>query len=439
MKRMISLVLLIAAVLTLTGCNMLTVDKMYCLPERSEDDRKLQIAIDQVMSGLEYSAPITGEYQQSVQSADIDGDKEMEYLVFTKGTSDRPLRILVFKEMDDEFVLLDSVDNTGTAFVQVEYAQMDDEGGVEIVVGYQLNDQVMRSVSVYTLTQQGLKPLLSANYTKFLTLDMNNDESNELFVIRPGRVETDNAVAELYTVNNGAVERYNEAILSQPASKLKRIIVGKLQDMRTAVYTASVAGKTALITDIFAVKDDEFANVSFSDKSGTSIGTLRNYLVYAVDIDNDGIVELPDLNTVVPYPGTPKKQRYEVIRWYSVSSDGSETTKYHTYHNFNDGWYLSIDETWARYFTVTRNDGQDTLYYWDSDYKTAKEIVKIATFSGKNRLEQVSENGYSLLLQTESVVYAAKLSENAASIGLTEENLIRAFRQIRQEWKTGEI
>ncbi len=439
MKRIVATALLFAAVLTLCGCSMLTVDKMYCLPERSEEDRKLQIAIEKEMVGLEYCAPLTGEYQQSVQSADIDGDKETEYLVFTKGTSDRHLRILVFKEIDEEFYLLDTIDNTGSAFVQVEYAQIDGSGGVEIVVGHQLSDQVIRSVSVYSCKKQELRTLLTVNYTKFLTLDMDTDGRNELFVIRPGQVETDNGVAELYAVNNGVMERFNEASMSSPADKLKRIIVGKTQDMRTAVYTASAVGETALITDVYTVMNGVLVNVSFSNESGTSVGTLRNYFVYAEDIDRDDVVEMPDMNTVVPLTGDQETQRYEVIRWYSMSSDGTETNKLYTYHNFSDGWYLTLDEKWAHYFTVDRISGQDALYIWNSDYTKATKIVTIAAFNGKNRLEQVSQNGYTLLLQTESVVYAAKLEDDAASIGLTEDILIRSFRQIRQEWNTGEI
>ena len=41
-------------------------------------------------------------------------------------------------------------------------------------------------------------------------------------------------------------------------------------------------------------------NVTFSNDSGTSIQTMRNFYVYADDIDNDGVVELPSLLTMKP-------------------------------------------------------------------------------------------------------------------------------------------
>ena len=86
MKRILILLLAVLTALSVAGCGMRTVDEMYCLPKRTEEDSQLQQAIDNAMSELDYSAPVSGEHQQSVQMADLDGDRKQEYLVFTKGT-----------------------------------------------------------------------------------------------------------------------------------------------------------------------------------------------------------------------------------------------------------------------------------------------------------------------------------------------------------------
>ena len=70
-----------AAVLLLTGCQMRTADQMYSIPMRSEADGSLQQVIDQAMIGMEYCAPRSGENQQAVQMADLDGDGISEYLL----------------------------------------------------------------------------------------------------------------------------------------------------------------------------------------------------------------------------------------------------------------------------------------------------------------------------------------------------------------------
>lgn len=425
--------------LLLSGCSMRTVEQMYCLPKRSEDYNDLQASIETAMVGLEYCAPLAGEHQQTVHMADLNGDGIQEYLAYTKGTSERPLRILVFREFDQQYVLTDTIESNGTSFDQVEYIQMDDRPGVEIVVGRQISDQLLRSVSVYTLTNSGIEQVLTANYTKFLSVDLDMDERTELMVLHPGQLETDNGVVELYGMENGEAIRYNEVSLSCPADKLKRIVVGPLHDMPMAVYMASAVSDTALITDIYAVVDEKLMNISLSNESGTSVQTMRNYYIYADDINNDGVIELPALINMQQIAKDTSVQRHDVIRWYAMTSTGEEVDKMYTYHNFLGGWYLELDSAWARNFTVQWQSGRYDMFMWDSQFSEPERLLTIYVLTGQNRDEQVRNEGYITLHRTESTTYAATLNDAAAAYGITEENIIRSFHLIHQDWKTGEI
>lgn len=224
------LVILLAALLLLSGCSMRTADQMYQLPKRSQQDSNLQAQIDAAMKDESYCAPLTGENRQTVQTADLNGDGTKEYLVFAKGTSERPLRIHVFAQEGESIFLWDTIESNGTAFEQIEYVNMDGEPGLELVVGCQLSDQLIRSVSVYRFPQGKAERLLNTNYSKFLTIDLDGDSVKEIFVLRPGQTETDNGVAELYGMENGSIQRSNEVNMSASPDKLKRILAGKLND-----------------------------------------------------------------------------------------------------------------------------------------------------------------------------------------------------------------
>ena len=97
------------AILLLTGCNMTTVDKMYCLPERSQAHDDLQSVMNQAVSGFEYSAPVAGENRQIVQMSDLDGDGVEEYLLFAKSGTEKPLRIFIFSREDGQYRLSDTI------------------------------------------------------------------------------------------------------------------------------------------------------------------------------------------------------------------------------------------------------------------------------------------------------------------------------------------
>lgn len=429
---------ILSAALLLSGCTMRTVGQMYQLPRRSEDYNDLQWAIDSAMSGLDYSAPPAGENRQTVHIADLDGDEDPEYLVFAKGGAERPLRILIFNEVEDTYVHVDTIESNGSAFDQVEYVQMDGQGGMEIVFGSQLSDQVLRSVSVYTFTDGQTQQLMTANYTKFLTEDLDMDGLYELFLLRPGQTDTDNGIAELYRVEKGVMERSNEVNMSAPTDKLKRILIGKLHDNKKAVYVASTAGETALITDVYAIVEDRLSNVSLSNESGTSVKTMRNYYVYADDIDNDGVVELPFLIGMNSKSSEPSGDRQELIRWFAMQSDGAEVDKLYTYHNFVGGWYLELDSDIASRVAVKQMGNTYEFYVWDEQFRYEQPVMSIYALSGQNREEQSQEDGRFVLYKTESVTYAASLKAAAASCKMTQESLLRSFHLIQQDWKTGE-
>lgn len=430
--------LLLAVTAVLAGCTVRTMEEMYRLPKRSENYNNLQAAIDGAMSGLEYSAPLAGENQQTVQLADLDGDGQNEYLLFANGSEEKPLRILVFRNVEDNFINTNIIECNGSFFDQVEYVNMDDRDGVEIVVGRQLNDQVIRSASVYSLVNGEITQLVSVNYTKFLTVDLDGDSLSELFLLRPGQTETDNGVAELYSMKNGMMERYNEVNLSQPADKLKRIIVGKLSGGKTAVYVASAVGDTALMTDVYTLIDQKLANVTLSNESGTSIQTMRNFYVYADDIDNDAVVELPSLITMHPLAGMMPADMHHLIRWYAMTPTGVEIDKMHTYHNFVGGWYMQLDSRWASRVVVLNLGHQTEFYLWDEAYKSTQKIMTVFTFTGQSRNEQGLTEDRFVLHKTDSVVYAALLEDVASDYGFTQESVVYSFRMIQQDWKTGE-
>ena len=173
-------VLLLLAALLLSGCMMRTVEEMYCLPKRSETYIDLQNLMDNAMQGLEYSAPVSGANLQTVQMADLDGDGRNEYLLFAKDNSEKPLKILIFSEIALGYVLMDTIEGYGFAFEFVEYANVDDRPGLDIIVGRQVGEQVVRSIGVYRFTSGFSRQLMSSSYSRVITADFDGNGREDL-------------------------------------------------------------------------------------------------------------------------------------------------------------------------------------------------------------------------------------------------------------------
>ncbi len=437
-KKMMLLTMLLAALL-LPGCTMQTVEDMYALPKRSEEYRELQSAIDTAMYGLTYSSPKSGENQQTVQLADLDGDGIEEYLVFAKGASEKPLQVLIFsQEADGSVRTMETIGITGVDFEQVEYVEFDENPGCELVVGFQVSDQVLRSVAVYSFHEGDAELLLLNGYSKFLTCDLNTNGRSELMVFRPGEEESERGMAVLYSCESGHIQRSVETELSADISNIRRITPGLLQGGDPAVYVGSSVEESAIVTDIFALKNDRFTNISFSSEAQTSINTLRNFYVYADDLDNDGIMELPSLITMKPVSMWEDEAQKFLLRWFSIDADGWETDKLFTFHNYVGGWYLQLSSAWAGRVTVDQNDGVYSFYVWDEAYQDATGLFTLYVFTGGSRDEDAVKDGRFALYRAEGVAYAATIEPAAAEYGITQETLIECFRLIRQDWQTGE-
>lgn len=438
MKKRICLLCALFFTLLLTGCAMRTVEEMYALPKRSEEYKELQAAIDTAMYGMTFSSPQSGEHQQTVQMADLNGDGLDEYLVFAKGATEKPLQVLVFQQDEGgKCRTLDTIGFNGQAFEQVEYVDFDDQPGKELIVGFQVSDQVLRSVAVFTFRGGSAELLLMNGYSKMLPCNLSGGRS-ELMVLRPGEEETERGMAVLYSYQNGQIVRSVETELSEHTSRIRRIMTGKLQDQTPAVFVTSSSGENTIVTDIFAVKDGHFTNIAYSTEADTSIRTLLNYYVYVEDIDSDGILELPGLITMKPVSPWREDEQKFLLRWYAMDVDGWEIDKLYTFHNYNGGWYLQLDSQWASRLTVEQEHGSFRFYVWDESYQVAIPLFSVYMLTGADRDESAAQDGRFPLYRTEGVAYAAQLDFAAPEYGITEKSLQDSFRLIRQDWQTGE-
>ena len=225
--------------------------------------------------------------------------------------------------------------------------------------------------------------------------------------------------------------------MSEPVDKIKRIMINKLSDGPAAVYVASDVDGRAIITDVYAIVRGTFTNVSFSNESGTSVQTLRNYYVYADDIDEDGVLELPDLITMhFPADIVVSDDQY-LIRWYAMTSSGREIDKMYTYHNFVGGWYMQLDSKIAHNVTVLQHGNSYEFGIWDPETQSIQRLMSVYVLTGKKREEQATIDNRFVLHRTDSTVYAAYLDVASANYGITKDGLINSFHLILQDWYDG--
>lgn len=435
MRRSFKIILILVFVaFLLSGCMVRTVDQMYCLPRRSETYNSLQSAINEAMSDLEYCAPISGDNQQTVHMTDMDGDGMQEYLVFARESTEPSLCILIFANVNGSFVHIDTILCNGTAFDKVEYVQIDDRGGMEIVIGRIFSDPMLRTVSVYSLVDRKAVQMMSANYTSFLTLDMDANGCEELFLIRSSLTDADRGAVECYRFTQDSMECSNTLPLSGTGEKLHKVVSGTLQDGQMAVFVVGSVENTTLITDIYVLSEDTLLNIANPNQTVALEQTFWNYYLFPQDVDGDGEVELPQLIKETLPGGVQRVNRSCLVRWYSISTDQTETDKRYTFHDFYDGWYVEFDTQIGPMLTVSEKK-QAFEFYSDASLDATQKLLTVLVIKDYHGDPFSALEDRFTIFKSETMTYAAILGPTAQHYGITEEQIIRSFHLIPEDWK----
>lgn len=422
MKNRIWLLTLLLTLL-LSGCAVPTVDQLYAVPARPESYSALQSVFDGAMKGLDYASPRNGENLQTVQMADLDGDGIREYLIFARSDADKSLRILIFAPIGTRYVLVDTVPCSGTSFDQVEYAQMDGKGGVELLVGTRISEQVYRSAVVYTYLGGKTHQILSTSYVRYLTGDLDADGLAELLVLKPGITDEDYGTAAAFRVEEGVGRRSNEVPLSCPVDKINRVETGALSDGMDAVFISGEDASAGIVTDVLALDRGQLRNAALE---AAPSGENR---LYPADMDGDGILELPAVEKIRDPNGALNQQ---LIRWYTLDSRGTVTDRLFAYQDDTDTWCLTLAESWLPALRISRDADSVSFYQEDSETGEVIKIFTVYALTGQNReANAVIENRF-ILHKGQQVIYVARLEVASGALSITQEDLIRNFRLLDQ-------
>lgn len=431
MKRIAILLLLTGIVLTLfTGCVMRSADELYTLPKQAQDYYNLQQAVDAAMKNASYCAPVGGENCQAVQLKDLDNDGKNEAIVFARTEGEHPLKVFVFKRDGDVFSQIASLEGDGTSFASVQYAQLDGQGGVELIVGRQISDEVLQALSVYALRDGELVRLMSANYNAFTTLDMDEDGCKDIFLVREDSALT-NGAAELYRWNGVQLRCEKSTELSFPAESIRRMLAGALEDKIPAVFVAGAYDDNNLITDVFSVKNGQLCCVTRPDGTEAEAAVIRSNQLFAVDIDSDGVTELPRTAAIALAEGSQTQHNW-IVCWYSLTLDGTAEVKKLTYQDDTDLWYIELLQRWQDSLAVsgqTRPDGtrETVLYQRDAATGTLQPIFTIYAMDGSGAAEEAEERGAFVLASRGDTTFAAVPGTAEFASELTQEDLTEWF------------
>ncbi len=434
MKRIL-LLLLGALLLTLCGCGMGgSIEELYSLPQLADEYVELQRAIDAVLSGgAVYSAPVDGVHRQSVQLCDLNGDGEEEAVAFFSTAGEKPLKICFFLRSDGKYERAAVIEGAGSSIESIDYEDLDGDGWMEAIVGWGMGGD-LKMLEVYTLKGFQVASIAAADYSRYLTADMNGDGRKEILAVRRGTAEGAGTVT-LYAVAEDGETASAAEKLSAGLDSVTKLAVGSLKDRPGALFVEGSC-QGGLVTDVLIYDGGVLKNITLDPDTGVSDATLRSSTAAFQDLNGDGSYLIP-----IPRPLPAQGETvYRVLDWYGYNSRGKYTIVATTYHNYSDSWYLLLPESWGE-ISLRREDsdvGERAVVFslWNGEGQPVTDFLAIYTLSGENRKELADREGRSVIRSGGETIYAAQLllgrEEWSEAPDMTW--LRQNFRLIYSEW-----
>ena len=445
-KRIGVLTVMLVLSLFLSGC-MLTasVEELYALPKLPVEYQSLGRLIDEILyAGAETIAPVSGSNLQSVQPQDLDGDGVAEILAFFRmNNAERPLRICIFREMNDGYELTATIEGSGTSIYSISYPDMNGDGVKEILVSWRVGTQ--QALSVYRLDVLNPIQLMSASYARYEAVDLDHDGVLELVLLRSDESESGGSIADYYDWDGASLLLRSGTKLSVSVSELQWMQQGAVESGERAIFvTGRVAGvedTSRAVTDILIFRDGDLQNILLSQDTGISSQIALYSGIQPFDVDGDGAIEIP---MPAPLPASELGEQTWKIYWFNYDAEGNSERSVITYHNLTDKWYLVIPEEWDGKFTVVQQNTSAsehaTLFYALPGRSPDKVLFTIYTLTGDNRETQASAGDRSILRRQFSAVYALEpgpyFDDWRYTIDISE--MTERFHAITTSWNTGE-
>lgn len=441
-KILLSWLLLFTSFFT-SGCGFtISPQELYCLPKLPAEYTELDNRINAILSdGAEYAAPISGSNIQPVQLEDLDGDGQEEAVAFFRNDADeKPLKICIFTARDQSYELTSVIESSGTAIYSISYNDLDGDGNTELIVGWRVTTD-LQALVVYTLKDGEPVELMRSNYVRYAVTDLDQDHVRELVVLRSA--EGNDAVADYYTWQDGTLQLRGMAPISITMAELNqqgRVSGGTLSDGTPALFVTGVEEATWSVTDVLTSRDGDLTNITLSDATGVSAEIAPFQTLYPMDIDGDGVTELP---RPVSLPILEENQiAYQRIDWYTYAAQGTAALALSTFHDIEDGWYFLLPDSWRDQVMVSRctdSDEASVTFYIQGD-GGPEPFMEITAITGSSRSVKAVRGGRFTLSRQAETIYTAELLEanNHWSGGMTEDQVRSAFSLITKEWVYGD-
>lgn len=434
MKKMAVALLCILMSFVLCGCDFFAADTVELLspPSLSGDLKPIAEAINESAGGtytLEY--PSRGVYRSAVVQEDINNDGILEAFAFYSmvdgETITMSINAIAFKGDTWKSIATHKIVAGGVD--KILFCDLDADGIKEILVGWEIYGTSEMQLAVYSVGENSLTQRMLQRYTHFITCDLDENDKNEIFVIKTASAEQLNQ-ASLFGLTDEGVIEISTCLLDATVKTVNEPIVDVLSTGKPAVYIDEIKGAGA-VTEVLFMEKGALVNPLLQPDTVETLATIRSISFSIKDINNDGIVEIPVQENVPSVARNDVNEKLYLTNWCSFNGE-KLINQMTTMININDGYYYIIPSKWVGRIAVLKDTENHLreIYRYDAENMTVGETLMYIKAVDKKDFDDGKYNvsGVFEIVNNGEKSFICSISAAAISEGITIDIVKNSFK-----------
>lgn len=323
-----------------------SIDTLIHAPAQESGNGQIWIALEKSAGGKYIlKTPTDGAHRSALVYEDLDADGEDEVIVFYSAeTAKDSVCMQVFTRENDGWKATAGIKSGFGEIKQVEFADLDGNGKLEIVAGWGLQkNNILQQISVYRYNKSNvfLDEIFDEKYLSFGLFDLNLDGRSEIVLVTSD-ITTEPVVQKLtlFSYSGSSFKSVGTIKVDPSITTVSSLNFDYYK--RTASSRVYIDGYTVdglLSTDLILF-DSATGKLErcYIDRETVGAISKRNINVFCSDINSDGMVEIPTSKNV-EHNGTA----FSLIEWKALFKDNLSTVCYY-YDNRENGYFFSIPE-----------------------------------------------------------------------------------------------
>ncbi|MGL5439963.1 MAG: hypothetical protein ACRDA4_06170 [Filifactoraceae bacterium] len=423
MNKLVSAILIVMMMSFIGGCSrILSPEELISPPELNVEKKEVKDAITKFLPQNSELFPFTNtkdNRESSFGLKDLNDDKNNEIVAIYRDKTTFKIGILVLKNEFGLWVKKGDISLDGTDVSDYLIDDLDKDGLLEIIVGYESRQDSARKLDVFTSVDDGVIQIFDTDYYSLSIDDITGDDGKELVIASVATEKNDNEVL-VYSKKDKSMIK-NNSIIYPIGTEPYNIKLGKLTDNKEAIFVDLYVDNSYGKCDVLVYEK----NLLYSIMDGQEAISYQENPTQSTDIDRDGIIEVGNTSEAPVY-----KKNYGIEEDNDYKKLIESDLMVRNYYKYIDKSFVKVKEyfdeptmnisidipeiIWKKYVADVKYENEDsvlTLYYSPNKNHSIKNAIIEVRLVAKNKMEKMKD--YQMISETEDYVVLAKQVSDA--------------------------